>query len=78
MSEEFQQEQLANLSLMNILAAAVITSKNHLELSIDLVLEDFSSKNLVLGYNEDTRKIILELIEIGETDESGQISQEPA
>lgn len=63
---------------MNILAAAVITSKNHLELSIDLVLEDFSSKNLVLGYNEDTRKIILELIEIGETDESGQISQEPA
>jgi pyrimidine operon attenuation protein/uracil phosphoribosyltransferase len=78
MSEQPTEEELTNVSFMNILATAVLVNNNHLELPMDVVLADFSDKNISLSYDEDRRTLILELVELESEDESGQISEESA
>jgi pyrimidine operon attenuation protein/uracil phosphoribosyltransferase len=63
---------------MNILATAVLVNNNHLELPMDVVLADFSDKNISLSYDEDRRTLILELVELENEDESGQTIEESA
>jgi hypothetical protein len=78
MSEQLEQD-LTNVSLTNILACSIISNDNHLEIPIDLALKDFGNTQIALSYDEDRRMLILELVEVeGDTDESGQTSQEPA
>lgn len=76
---EMPEEQLTNVSLMNIMAAAILVSDNHLEVPIELALSDFGSQQISLSFDEDRKVLILELVEYGEeTDESGQTSEESA
>lgn len=77
MSETPQEENLANVSLTNILASAVLLNENKLEIPIDIALADFGSKQLAVAYDEDRRMLILELVdmEVGQ-DESGRDSTE--
>lgn len=80
MSEQPIEENVENVSFMNILATAVLVNNNQLEVPIDIVLMDFSDKNISLSYDEDRRMLILELVELEkeETDESGQTIEESA
>jgi pyrimidine operon attenuation protein/uracil phosphoribosyltransferase len=78
MSEQPTEEELTNVSFMNILATAVLVNNNHLELPMDVVLADFSDKNISLSYDEDRRTLILELVELENEDESGQTIEESA
>lgn len=79
MSKQLEQD-LTNVSLTNILACSIFLNDNRLEIPIDLALKDFGNTQIALSYDEDTKILILELVEVeGDvTDESGQTSQDPA
>lgn len=79
MSKQLEQD-LTNISLTNILACSIFLNENRLEIPIDLALKDFGNTQIALSYDEDTKILILELVELegDATDESGQTVEESA
>ena len=67
-------EELTNISLMNILASVILLCENKVEIPIEMAVSNYDDLNLAITYNEDQKTLLLELKEI-KSDESRPVSE---
>jgi hypothetical protein len=67
-------EQFTDISLMNVLAAAVLLNDNKLEIPVEMAIAQYENLQLAITFNEDADLLVLELKEMND-DESGSTGE---